>query len=160
MTPDEIVRRAQQDESALVRFLYCDNANMVCGKAVTLAKLPDFLSSGIGLTVAMQGFTPTERIASGASVGPVGEIRLVPDLETYVALPYSHRQSSLLCDMMTLEGEPWELCPRSTLKRVLASAWAAGFQVQVGFEHEFYLLKNGEEGLEPSTTACALGPRG
>lgn len=160
MTPDEIVRRAQQDESALVRFLYCDNANMVRGKAVTLAKLPDFLSSGIGLTVAMQGFTPTERIASGASVGPVGEIRLVPDLDTYVTLPYSARQSSLLCDMMTLEGEPWELCPRSTLKRVLGAAWAAGFAVQAGFEHEFYLLRQGDEGLEPFDHSVCFGTSG
>jgi glutamine synthetase len=149
MTPDEIVRRAQQDEAALIRFLYCDNANIIRGKAATAAKLQDFLTSGIGLTVAMQGFTPTERLATQASVGPVGEIRLVPDFDTYVPLPYSPRQSSMLCDMVTLDGERWDLCPRSTLKRVLAGALSDGFEVEVGFEHEFYLLAQAEDGLQP-----------
>ena len=106
MTPDEIVRRAQEDESALVRFLSATTRTSSEAKPLRSQSFPDFLTSGIGLTVAMQGFTPTERIAGGASVGPVGEIRLVPDLDTYVLLPYSARQSSLLCDMLTLEGQP------------------------------------------------------
>lgn len=141
MTPEQLVDRFRHDDVSLLRFLYCDNANIVRGKAALAATAPNFLEAGIGLTVAMQGFTMTERIASDASVGPVGEIRLVPDLDTYVTLPYAPRQAALLCDMQTLDGRPWELCPRSLLKRTLASAAGDGFDVQVGFEHEFYLAR-------------------
>jgi glutamine synthetase len=149
MPSDGVLRRVEQDGTALVRFLYCDNANIVRGKSATAGKLSDFISSGIGLTVAMQGFTPTERIASGASVGPVGEIRLVPDPETFVSLPYAPREASMLCDMLTLAGRPWELCPRSALKHVSGEAAAQGFDLQIGFEHEFYLVRRGADGLEP-----------
>jgi len=83
MTPEQLVERIKHDDISLVRFLYCDNANIVRGKAALAATLPNFLEAGIGLTVAMQGFTMTERIASDASVGPVGEIRLVPDPEIH-----------------------------------------------------------------------------
>ena len=37
---------------------------------------------------------------------------------------------------------------------------AAGFQVQAGFEHEFYLLKQGEEGLEPLDRSLCFGTTG
>jgi glutamine synthetase len=140
MTPQEVLSRARQGAVALVRYLYCDNGNIVRGKTVVTEKLPEFIETGVGLTMAMQGFTPTERIASEATVGPVGEIRLVPDLDTFINLPYAPRQAAVLCDMVTLQGEPWELCPRAALKRVQASAANDGLSFVAGLEHEFYLL--------------------
>jgi glutamine synthetase len=155
MTPEQLADRIRHDDVSLVRFLYCDNANIVRGKSALAATAPNFVEAGIGLTVAMQGFTMTERIAPGASVGPVGEIRLVPDLDTYVSLPYASRQGALLCDMQTLDGQPWELCPRSLLKRTLAAAADAGFEVQVGFEHEFYLARQaGDDYLPLDDSLC------
>lgn len=149
MPSDEIVRRVEREGFALVRFLYCDNANIIRGKTALAASLADFVDAGIGLTVAMQAFTATERLATATSLGPVGEIRLVPDPSTFVPLPYAPRQASLLCDMVTLEGEPWDLCPRSALRRVLAGAARDGVDIQIGFEHEFYLLRQGADGPEP-----------
>lgn len=160
MTPQEILARVDQDSPALIRFLYCDNANIIRGKATTTPTLKDFLEAGIGLTVAMQGFTPTERIATDASVGPVGEVRLIPDLDTYVSLPYAARQSAMLCDMLTLQGTPWELCPRSTLKRVLESAAADGLAFQVGFEHEFYLLSRDGDAWAPYDRSLCFSTAG
>jgi glutamine synthetase len=160
MNRDEMLDRVAKDGVALLRFLYCDNANIIRGKASTAAKLGDFIEAGIGLTVAMQGFTPTERIATDASVGPVGEIRLVPAPETYVPLPYSPRQAAVLCDMVTLEGQPWELCPRAALKRVITAAAAEGLEVQVGFEHEFYLLTRGDDGYAPLDRSLCFGTTG
>jgi len=160
MESGEVLERVQREGLALVRFLYCDNANIVRGKATTLTNLGDFIGAGIGLTMAMQGFTPTERIATDASVGPIGEIRLVPDPATYVLLPYAPRQAAMLCDMVTLSGEPWDLCPRAALRRVLDSAAADGLVVQVGFEHEFYLLSRGNEGWVPFDRSLCFSTRG
>ena len=56
MSRDQMLERVAKDGVALLRFLYCDNANIVRGKAATAAKLADFVEAGIGLTVAMQGF--------------------------------------------------------------------------------------------------------
>jgi glutamine synthetase len=132
----------------------------VRGKSVVTSKLADFLEAGIGLTKAMQGFTPTEHIATDATVGPVGEIRLVPARETFASLPYAPRQGAMLCDMLTLDGDPWELCPRSTLKRVLVSAAAQGLEFLVGFEHEFYLLSRVGDAWAPYDRSLCFSTTG
>ena len=108
-----VLDRVSIDNVRTVRFLYCDHANIVRGKAAHATALADFLESGIGLTVAMQAFSLTEHLASGTNLGPVGEIRLVPDPRTFAILPYAPREARLLCDMYTLEGQPWDVCPRA-----------------------------------------------
>src|SRR5437867_6388654 len=86
-----ILSRASSADLRMVRFLYCDHTNIIRGKAAHASALEDFLSSGIGLTVAMQGFCLTEHLAPTTHLGPVGEIRLVPALETFSVLPYRPR---------------------------------------------------------------------
>src|SRR5579864_4439805 len=113
MDMEDVLARVSRDNLRLVRFLYCDHANIVRGKAAHATALADFLESGIGLTVAMQAFCLTEHLAPGSKLGPVGEVRLVPDARTFSVLPYSPREARLLCDLYTLDGQPWELCPRT-----------------------------------------------
>src|SRR5260221_11827271 len=111
MDINELVTRAQAADIRSVRFLYCDHANIVRGKSAHIAALADCLGSGIGLTVAMQAFTLTDRLAGGTRLGPAGGIRLVPDPRTVAILPYAPREGRLLCDMPTRHGQPRALCP-------------------------------------------------
>ena len=89
--------------------------------------------------------------ALGGGVGPVGEVRLMPAWETLRILPYAKGHASVMADMYMLNGEPFELCPRHFLKRMMAEAAECGFHVRAAFENEFSLLKPGKngEGLEP-----------
>jgi len=141
-----ILSRASSADLRTVRFLYCDHANIIRGKAAHASALEDFLSSGIGLTVAMQGFCLTEHLAPTTHLGPVGEIRLVPALETFSVLPYRPREARVLCDMHTLDGQPWELCPRTFLKGITDRAAQQGLSVQAAFEFEFYLARQLDDG--------------
>ena len=50
-----------------------------------------------------------------ADMGPVGEIRLVPDPDSFVILPYAPHSAAMMCDMLTLERVPWGACPRTFL---------------------------------------------
>src|SRR5205814_7166312 len=102
-----IVGRAEAVGLRLVRLLYCDNDGVVRGKATGLARLGERLETGIDLTVAMQAFTMLDRLAPVAGMGPVGEIRLVPDPDTFVVAPYSPHTGVLLVDMLTPAGEPY-----------------------------------------------------
>jgi glutamine synthetase len=138
---DEVLARAQADGVRLVRFLYCDNANVVRGKAVHIGALADFLASGVGLTVAMQGFTLTEHLAPGSALGPVGEVRLVADPDTYATLPFAPGQAQVLCDMVTLEGDLWACYPRTFARRMAARGVEAGLELRAAFEYEFYLAR-------------------
>ena len=107
MKIDDIVQQARDADVQLVRFIYCDNSGVIRGKATHLDHLGGRIGHGIGLTVAMQSFTSSEAIAPGAGFGPVGEIRLVPDPETFTILPYSPGNARMIADMVTLDREPW-----------------------------------------------------
>src|SRR5438067_993420 len=146
MDRQDLLRRVADENIRTVRFLYCDHGNIVRGKAVHASALPDFLESGVGLSVAMQAFTLTDHLASGTSLGPVGEIRLVPDRRTFAVLPYAPREARLLCDMYTLDGQPWELCPRAFLRQTIDRVAEQGLRIEAAFEYEFYLARQADDG--------------
>jgi glutamine synthetase len=137
----ELVARCASENVQLVRFLYCGNDSVIRGKACQAQFLESYLRSGIGLTVAMQSFNMLDQLVAEGSFGPVGEIRLMPDPETFAVLPYVPKSARLLCDMQTLEGEPWAVCPRSFLKRMVARARDAGVALKAAFENEFTLAR-------------------
>jgi glutamine synthetase len=134
-----IVRQSRHEKIQLVRFLYCGNDSVIRGKACATEFLESYLTSGIGLTVAMQSMNMLDQLAADGSFGPVGEIRLMADPATFAILPYAPRSARLLCDMLTLEGEPWGACPRSFLKRIITQMTSQGLGVRAAFESEFTL---------------------
>ena len=149
MTPDEIVSHAREQGIQLVRFLYCDNGGVIRGKSTHVDQLARRISSGIGLVKGMQSFTSLDFLAPDATYGPVGEIRLVPDPDTFVVLPYAPRSGQMIANMITLEREPWALDPRSFLARMVARAAERGLQFDAAFENEFYLARKTDTGYEP-----------
>ena len=115
MKIEDVVQQAQASHLRLVRFLYCDNGGIIRGKATHVSKLATRMREGIGQSLAMQAFTGVETLASVDGMSTVGEFRLVPDPETFVILPYAPHTGSLLCDMLRLDGVPWEACPQPFL---------------------------------------------
>jgi glutamine synthetase len=136
-----VMRDCRGAKVQLVRFLYCGNDGIIRGKAAHTRFLASFLESGIGLTVAMQSFNMLDQLVPEGSFGPVGEIRLVPDPTSFAVLPYAPHAARMLCDMVTLEGEPWAACPRSFLRRMVDRAAAQGFVFKAAIENEFTLAR-------------------
>ena len=136
-----VARESRAAKLQLVRFLYCGNDGVIRGKACHTRFLPSFLESGVGLTVAMQSFNMLDQLVAEGSFGPVGEIRLTPDPATFALLPYAPHSARLICDMLTLDGEPWDACPRSFLKRMIERAARQGFTFKAAFENEFTLAR-------------------
>src|SRR6266487_2502794 len=141
MNAQDVVRQAQEANLRLVRFLYCDNGGIIRGKATHASKLPTRIQEGIGQTLAMQAFTGVETLAPVQGMGPVGEFRLIPDPNTFVVLPYAPGSGSMMCDMIRLDGKPWEACPRTFLKRMMARLTEQGMRAEAAIEHEFYLAR-------------------
>lgn len=136
-----VVRDCRSAKIQLVRFLYCGNDGVIRGKAVHTRFLPSFLDSGLGLTVAMQSFNMLDHLVAEGSFGPVGEIKLVPDPTSFTVLPYAPQQARMLCDMITLDGQPWDACPRSFLRRMIDRAARQGLALKASFENEFTLAR-------------------
>ena len=143
---DRVTETARKAGVRLVRFLYTDNGGVTRGKATHIDFLRDRINDGIGLTVAMQAMNMLDQLASVEGMGPVGEIRLIPDLETFRVLPYAPHSAAMTVDMCNNDGSPWEACPRSFLKRQIADCAEAGFSVQAAFECEFSLATRSPDG--------------
>jgi len=140
----------------LVRFLWCGNDGTIRAKASGRHGLRERLESGIGLTVAMQAMNALDQLQPVEGLGPVGEVRLVPDLGTFRVLPYAPRTGALLVDLQTLDGEPAPECPRSFLKRMTARlSERGGARLEVAFENEFTLAVPADGGFAPlDSTLC------
>ena len=130
-TPADLVTKtARKAGVRLVRFLYTDNGGVTRGKMTHIEGLRKRMEDGIGLTVAMQAMNMLDQLAPVEGMGPVGEIRLVPDPETFRLLPYAPHSAAMTVDMLQLDGSPWEACPRSFLKRQVAACAETGFSVR------------------------------
>jgi len=149
MTPGDIVRTANEQGLQLVRLLYCDNGGVIRGKSTHVGQLARRMSSGIGLVKGMQSFTSLDTLAPDATYGPVGEIRLVPDPDTFVVLPYAPRSGQMIASMVELDHQPWALDPRNFLQRMVGEAAAKGLAFDAAFENEFYLAYRRDVGYAP-----------
>ncbi len=149
MTPEDIVGHAKEQGLQLVRFLYCDNGGVIRGKSAHVGQLGRRMTSGIGLVKGMQSFTSLDSLAPDATYGPIGEIRLVPDPETFVVLPYAPRSGQMIANMIELDHQPWALDPRGFLQRMVGAAAANGLTFDAAFENEFYLAYRRDDGYAP-----------
>lgn len=141
MNTQDVVKLAQENELRLMRFLYCDNGGIIRGKATHTNRLASRMHNGIGQTLAMQAFTGVETLAAVDGMGPIGEFRLIPDPNTFAVLPYVPNSGSMMCDMILLDGQPWQACPRTFLKRMIARLNGQGIRAEAAVEHEFYLAR-------------------
>jgi glutamine synthetase len=134
----EVARAAEEAGVRLVRFLWCGNDGTIRAKASGLSGLESRLCSGIGLTVALQAMSALDHLQPVEGMGPVGEVRLVPDSTTFRVLPYAPRSAAVICNLAVLDGKPAAQCPRSFLSRMALQL--AGYGVlEASFENEFSL---------------------
>jgi glutamine synthetase len=146
MTNHNVVHQAKENGVRLIRLLYCDNGCTIRGKLAHIDHLASRLESGIGLTVAMQAMNMLDQLQPVEGMGPVGEIRLVPDPDSFVVLPYAPHSAAMMCDMLTLNRQPWGACPRTFLKCMIARAAEQDLTVQAALENEFTLLYPNDSG--------------
>lgn len=148
-TVESVVARAREDGVRLVRFLYCDPSGVIRGKNVHIDRLAGRMREGVGLTRAQNAVNMLEHLVAIEGMAPVGEIRIVPDPDTYTRLDWVPRTASLLCDQLDHDWQDWGSCTRSFLKRAIATAADAGFRVMASFENEFYLAEEVDGVVRP-----------
>ena len=146
---DEVVRKTDEAGLRLIRFLWCGNDGTVRAKASGRHGLERRLESGIGLTVAMQAMNGLDQLQPVEGLGPVGEIRLIPDLTTFRILPYAPQTGAVVTDHVDLDGQPAAVCQRSFLKRMEARLAERGLVLRAAFESEFSLATREDGQLVP-----------
>ena len=149
MERTEVVRKAKDAGVHLVSFFWCDNGGIIRGKSTHISGLETRLSSGIGVTTAMQAMGDMDQLQVVDGMGPAGEFRLIPDPDTFTILPYAPKRALMLSDLIATSRQPWEACPRDFLKRMLAKAETMGLTFQVAMEPEWYLARQEGDGFVP-----------
>jgi glutamine synthetase len=136
---DTVLERARAEQVSLVRFLYADHGGIIRGKATHVSGLEARMSSGIGHTVAMMAMSMLDHLQPVEGMGPVGEVRIVPDPRSFVLLPYAPGAAAMVADLVRPDGQPWEACARTFLKQAVTELAAEGYAMSAAFEPEFTL---------------------
>jgi glutamine synthetase len=128
----------------LIALVVCDMGAVVRARSVFSSELADHLGAGVGWVPANHSLTPLGGLAEPNPFGSTGDLRLMPDPSTHIRVgadsPGESPLELLLCDIVELDGSPWECCPRAFLEESLAELCeATGATLSASFEHEFQL---------------------
>jgi glutamine synthetase len=145
-TATELRERAAEAGVELTRIVFVNNSGVPRGRVVDTEGLERAVEEGVNVTHAMQSFNALDRLAPEGQFGPAGEVRVMPDPETFTDLPYDDRAGLLLADLHDLDGEPWAAGPRAQLRRYLDGL---SYTPATAFESEYYLLRKTDDGVEP-----------
>jgi glutamine synthetase len=104
----------------------------------------------------MQAMNALDHLQPVPGMGPVGEIRLVPDLDTFRVLPYAPHTGAVLTDHVQLDGVPAPVCQRSFLKRMEERLAERGLVLRASFENEFSLATKVDDAYVPIDSALCF----
>jgi glutamine synthetase len=135
----KVAARAQADEISLIWFLYADHGGIIRGKAASAEALQARMVTGIGHTVAMMAMSMLDHLQPVEGMGPVGEVRIMPDPATFVTLPYAPGAAAMVADLVQPDGGPWDACARTYLKQAIVELAGHGYAAAAAYEPEFTL---------------------
>ena len=135
---EDDVRRIVKDEG--IEFLFAQFVDMhgkPSAKLVPAHHLDDLLSEGAGFA----GFA-----AGDLGQGPHDpDMIAMPDPTTLTILPWRPTVARFACDV-TVQGEEWPFCPRTILRHALKRAADQGYELKMGIELEYFLLRRRDDG--------------
>ena len=118
-----------------------DYGGRVRGKGYRASQADAFAIKGIGLAPTNLMITSFGEIVQ-TPWGPRGDLLMMPDPATETRVDHGTlwpTERFVLCSLTTLDGTPWECCPRSWLKRGLDQLERDhGLRLFSAFEHEFH----------------------
>jgi glutamine synthetase len=144
-----ILERAEREKVKFLRLQFTDILGTIKNVEIPDRQFHDALNGEIMFDgSSIEGFVRIEE----------SDMYLRPDLDTFAVFPWGNTGGEtvarMICDIYRPDGEPFEGCPRSTLKRVIALAAEQGYQMNAGPEAEFFLFqrKNGVPTTETHDT--------
>jgi glutamine synthetase len=135
-----VLRVVEERRIRFVQLWFTDVLGRLKAFHVTPAELEDALEEGMTFDgSAIDGFSRVQE----------ADVLAKPDLDTFQLLPW-HAEGEgvarVFCDIATVDGAPFEGCPRNRLRRILDGAHDEGFTFFVAPELEFFYF----DSLEPA----------
>ncbi|MBV0902932.1 gamma-glutamylputrescine synthetase [Haloarcula salina] len=129
------------EEIDLIRLLFVTQSGAIRAHAVDIEKVDSAVDTGVTISELVQTYNAFGRRDKDGRFDAAGEVMLHPDRETFRRLPYAARAGAMLCDIETLDGEPWTVDARSSLRTLQTEFADAGLAPSVAFESEFHLFE-------------------
>jgi glutamine synthetase len=127
-----------------VAATWVDNSGITRVKAVPLARIEHAARWGIGASPVFDAFLPDDSIVSGRFAGgPVGDLRLHPDLDRVAVLDQQPGWAWAPADRYTQEGTEHPQDQRSLARRAVTALGERGLTAQVAFEVEWAVAEPG-----------------
>jgi len=137
---EEILKLIEEKGIEYIRYLYVDNDGVIRGKMGNAKNAKSDLVSGVTYVACMQSaFGVLDLLTPDSIYGCVGELKHIPDLDTFRILPYAEKSAMVIGDFYTKDMKIFEADPRPILKQKLKEL---DFEVMAAFETEFYLFDN------------------
>ncbi|MBA2295701.1 MAG: glutamine synthetase [Actinobacteria bacterium] len=128
-----------------VRVLYPDLHGVARGKDIPLRHFPGMAEEGVAFCAAVMGTDLRHTPVVGGEEGYV-DLAVRPDLSTLRVVPWQPEVAWCLGEARTLDNaEPWPVCPRSLLRRVVDEYGERDLRPVVAPELEFFLLERDAE---------------
>ncbi len=131
-----VLRTVEERGVRFVQLWFTDVLGRPKAFHVTPAELEDALD---------QGMTFDGSSIDGFSRVRESDVLARPDMPAFQLLPWypeSARVARVFCDIVNIDGTPFEGCPRQQLRRVLDRALGEGYTFFVAPEIEFFLLES------------------
>jgi glutamine synthetase len=135
-----------------VALTWVDNVGVTRVKAVPVTRLAHAAAWGVGMSTVHDVFRVDDSITTSHYIaGPVGDLRLHPDIAAMAVLHAQPGWAWAPVDRWTQAGRPYPPDQRTFARRMVRTAAEAGLTLRMGFELEWYLA-------HPDGTPGASGP--
>lgn len=140
-----------------IALTWVDNAGVTRVKAVPVDRLPEAAAWGVGMSPVFDVFCVDDSITTSRHIGgPVGDLRLHPDLDRLTSLAAQPGWAWAPVDRWTQEGEPYVACQRAFARRQTDRAAAAGLELRMAYEVEWFVGRADDDPV-PATAGPAYG---
>jgi len=143
---DYVLRTVEERGIRFVQLWFTDVLGIPKAFNITPAELENALDEGMTFDgSAIDGFSRVQE----------SDVLAVPDAKTFQLLPYLRGEAPVarvVCDILNLDGSPFEGDPRHVLRRALESARDQGFAFYVAPELEYFYFAQppGPDGTSPT----------
>ncbi|MDQ3147104.1 MAG: glutamine synthetase family protein [Actinomycetota bacterium] len=140
---DYVLRTAEERKIRFVQLWFTDVLGMAKSFSITSAELENALEEGMTFDgSAIDGFSRVQE----------SDVLAKPDAKTFQILPLRHGDAPVarvFCDLVNLDGSPFEGDPRNVLRRTLEQARERGFSFYAAPEIEYFYFADDDPSTPP-----------
>lgn len=142
-----------------IALTWVDNAGITRVKAVPTARLEHAARWGVGMSPVFDVFCVDDSITTSPHIGgPVGDLRLFPDLDALRVLAAQPGWAWAPVNRLRQDRTTHPACQRSFAQRMVQQAAANGLSFRLAFEVEWFVGRMGADAGDGTPVPACQGP--